>query len=81
MDLTEKENTILEEMILGWPEQAARLWNLYLAIKEGGKSATADLTEIDRDDLFILEKTGLIEFEGREFQFGGRILAKPHWER
>ncbi len=81
MDLTEKENTILEEMILGWPEEAARLWNLYLAIKEGGKGAIANLTETDREDIFILEKTGLIEFEQKEFRFSSKILPKPHWER
>lgn len=77
MDLTEKENIILEEMILGWPEEAARLWDLYLAIKTGRKRIVADLTGADREDIFILERKDLIEFEEKSFRNRSRILPKP----
>jgi len=77
MDLTEKENIVLEEMILGWPEEAAGLWDLYLAIKAGQKRTVADLTDADREYIFILERKDLIEFEEKSFRNKSRILPKP----
>jgi len=77
MDLSEKENMILEEMVLGWPEEATRLWDLYLAIKAGRKKRVADLTAADREDIFLLEKKDLIEFEEKSFRNRSRILPKP----